>query len=107
MYLYICTHIYNHRYVYTIYIYTIHIHVQTYVGTFRDGKKEGRGVAYSVSNPEDGTAGGTITYKGEYSQDKRHGFGVAYFAEGHRYLGMYSMNSVYSMYVVLDIECSI
>lgn len=60
---------------------------QIYVGTFRDGKKEGRGVAYSVSNPEDGTVGGNIIYKGEFSMDKRHGFGVAYFAEGHRYLG--------------------
>ena len=81
---------------------------QIYVGTFRDGKREGRGVEYCGSSAytsdvvvkidtaahKDSASANSITYKGEFSNDLRHGFGVAYFSEGHRYLGRFEAGSM-------------
>jgi len=77
------------------------------VGTFREGKRDGRGVEYH-GNPVEvdtlassnarltATAVGpasvkepTVAYRGEFFADQRHGFGAAYYEEGQRYVGRF------------------
>lgn len=82
---------------------------QIYSGTFRDGKRDGRGVEYHGNAAEIDTLASsnvrltapaavsaqtqvkepTVAYRGEFFNDLRHGFGAAYYEEGQRYLGRF------------------
>ena len=51
-----------------------------YVGEFRDGKKEGRGIYYYKSGSR---------YEGEYKNGKYNGKGIYYYNSGNKYEGEY------------------
>ena len=51
-----------------------------YTGTFKDGKRDGKGVTVQTNGRK---------YEGDYKNDKRHGKGTRTFPAGNKFVGDY------------------